>query len=322
LGHIAVIPNSLLANIDTDFLQQIGIQPPSVNEHQTISQKTTDFLQQVLPDIGQVPRWTLFLILLGFALLIGPLGWIYLVKKKGRPFSYLIFVMVAAGVFSGSMLVATFLADGVAPKGIASSLRCLDLRTDTQITMEQVAVFVPTQYDSTIRIPTGGSVLLFPLRTDPHRVWNYTMKVDTAWETLEGIIPVRQRRLIGTRNLSRTQGRLVFTSEENSLRVENHLHGALNALRVWHDGHYYSFGAIDRGEAAIAQPVEAPTPSLSLSFSSQLMTEGTTLFNRLRRGELGTRYFIGKFQSADEERFLFSEFREIGRGQHLVVGVY
>ena len=322
LGHIAVIPNSLLANIDTDFLQQIGIQPPSVNEHQTISQKTTDFLQQVLPDIGQVPRWTLFLILLGFALLIGPLGWIYLVKKKGRPFSYLIFVMVAAGVFSGSMLVATFLADGVAPKGIASSLRCLDLRTDTQITMEQVAVFVPTQYDSTIRIPTGGSVLLFPLRTDPRRVWNYTMKVDTAWETLEGIIPVRQRRLIGTRNLSRTQGRLVFTSEENSLRVENHLHGALNALRVWQDGHYYSFGAIDRGEAAIAQPVEAPTPSLSLSFSSQLMTEGTTLFNRLRRGELGTRYFIGEFQSADKERFLFSEFRDIGRGQHLVVGVY
>jgi hypothetical protein len=245
-----------------------------------------------------------------------------MVKKKGRPFTYLILVMVAAGVFSSGMLAATFLADGITPKGVTSSLRFLDLRTDTQLTMEQVAVFVPTQYDTTIRIPTGGSVLLFPLRADPRRAWSYTMKVDTAWETLEGVIPVRQRRLIGTRNLSRTQGRLVFTTNKNGLRVENHLHGALKYLQVWQDGNHYSFGAIDRGEAAIAQQVRMPTTSRSLSFSSQLMTEGTTLFNRLQRGKLGTRYFIGIFQSADEERFLFSDFREIGRGQHLVAGVY
>ncbi len=318
-GYVAVVSAKALANIDTGFLAALTVNCPC-HYSDAISSRQ---LRKHLLEAGQPPRWILFLLLTGFALLIGPLGWGYLVKKKKRPFSYLAIVVFAAGVFSTGILLVTFLSEGITPKGVRASLHFVDLRSNTHISLKETGMFAPTQYGTTIEAPKGSSLLLPDTANRFRGNRKHSMAVGTSRETLEGAVPVRERRLIGVRNLSRNGGRLIIAKHEHGLRVENHLHGGLKSLSVWREGKYYAFGKIPRGAAATARAIPEEAKARALPPAKWLLLkEGNALLARLQKGELGDRYFTGVFEAANAEQSLFKTFREIKTGEHLLAGVY
>jgi len=358
LGYIAIVPRAEFAKLDASFLPQLGLDflpfrkiGETESYHELPREYTSNTAYRLLAEqTGQIPHLSLFLLLLLFAVLIGPWGWYALVKKRGKPFLYLLVVFSGALAFSVSLLAVTFIAEGIEPQGVHNSVRIMDLRANKELIFTQTAIFAPAEYHLDIRTPLESHLFL-----DDVSGYNdnlaYTAYTDANWQYWQNVMPVRQRRVLGIRQLQQTSGRLLLNRLDNGhLRIENHLYTDLTALHVWDNGDYFEFQRVPRGAQQEASPKPLIGPeqiqlypqsaetAFELASAVMVMEEPAThvigfqglplefanqLFDDIQNGKVSNRYFIGTLAQVDSDYALFYQgFLELNTGQHVVAGVY
>ncbi|MDD9936648.1 MAG: hypothetical protein OXT09_23755 [Myxococcales bacterium] len=328
LGHGAVVhlPAGNLAEVDTSFWTDIGTCEScgwTVPVEATWGEPFGYLLDERIGNPGGKPTFGLFIVLLLFALAVGPVGWRFLVVGKRRPLYYVSFVMVSALVFSGGVLVADVFAQGLTPKGVAHSLRVIDQVNDLEIGTEELAIYAPTARGTRLDMAAAHMPVLPRQMGDGERG---ALHVDSGdgRQSIEGAIDVRFRRLVGARWIGKSEGRLVVSTEGGIPSVENHLGADLRSLVVWHEGRAHGIeGSLGQGQRATLEPLsedDAGQPHLPTGF---LIAQSSELVQALASGELGGQRYYGLLErDPGDSRLIDARMNETTPGVHLVAGIY
>jgi hypothetical protein len=325
---VYLAPTELEA-VDADFLERIGVctdcrrflalKRPRFGHSRNLA---IDRLAGIVEPAG----WGLFALLGAFSLLVGPAGWLVLVRRRGRPFAYLAAVMGAAAIFSGAVLVADYLKQGISAKGAALSLVIRDQRRDIELGLEHLAIYAPTGFGTTIETEADRAVMIpmtgYRMMSTPS---SFAHETDGDRQRIEGLLPVRQRRMLASRWIRPMQGRILVRGEEGRLLVENHLGRNLDSLLVWHEKKIYRAEKIAAGATAgLAEideaEIEKHVPILPFD---PLLDHARSLFDDVLQGRRGSNRFAGEFERTRRDTRMMEEpFEAVRHNKHLIAGVY
>ena len=189
--------------------------------------------QPVIPDLDNLPFQTFTVLLILFALFIGPLNFA-LVRRLGRPVLLLVTIPSIAIVCSGAVIAYGIFGQGVDVKVAAQSLTVLDQREHRSTSAVQRLMFAGLSPGPGLR--PGAGTVCFTAFPDQHR-WNGSegnLRINDQDGTLLAgdYIPVRRRSeqvLLSDRS---ARGRLVVNYDGTTLEVQNGLGTRLERLLV------------------------------------------------------------------------------------------
>ncbi|MEM7020250.1 MAG: hypothetical protein AAF512_23275, partial [Pseudomonadota bacterium] len=309
LGKVIVIPPSLLSKIDSDFDEVVGLAPTNPYSFESSPAQSNLLLKSLLSDTGRAPRGLLFAMLMAFAIIVGPLCWWYLIRRRGQPFRYILSVVTISLVFCVVMLTAALLFEGVTPKGKTRSLRLFDLTADREITLAQTAMFAPMQYGTMIEAPADATVIHFTGHEFYYQRTHYTMHTNGILQQLDGMLSVRRRQALGMRRLAPLEGKLVIQRDGDALRVENYLHTTLMNFSIRDDEQFYRIKRLERGGVTTVQPTQSSNVMSQVNSSENLMvSEASELMTALDDRALSKHYFFGQLEQSVQESFLMVGF--------------
>lgn len=302
MGHIVLAPS--ITQYEQQFQTLMG-NPPIVLHPPYTPSDITAALDKLLPQ--QTPSHPiLFSILLLFSLLVGPVAWLWLVHRQGRPFLYLGFVLTVSIIVSASIFIINLLIEGFHLKTDMNSLQILDLPQQTQLWAQEIAIFRPTRLE-------GQRLELAPesqisLAKNPNQ--DVTSTLSPAWEGdrffVENLLPVRQRVLIGQQGIKPLVQRLIFQRAGQKLAIENHLGVTLHQFWAIDGQTCYHQAQLRPGERQILSPVACAIPATQSPFMlfGQSMN---TLAKAIYQGEYGSRYFSAETPANWQTTTLFTE---------------
>ncbi len=328
LGYVITVQPRQIKLIDKKFLTSLGIKAPYLTSSPYPAIKS---LRKNLDRDSSSRKNNLFFFLLLFALFVGPITWYFLVKRHARPFLYISIVIGTSTILSVSLIVLTFLIEGISVIGKYTSVRFIDFHQDVEIQLQQAIVYAPSHYNTAISIPFKHRFILFPYQNQ-YSDFNkhYTISYTPLKRILHNILPIRQEKLLATIGIDKTQGKLLFQTTEHGLQVENHYPAKINTLEVWHDGHYYAFQEIPFG--GIAKSKKDPTTFKKNLLQHYLNTQakhyplsnitGQSLQRAISTHQLGTRHFSAQIQTIQQTAFIFPKGHRVQSTQHLLIGIY
>ncbi|MBL8901089.1 MAG: hypothetical protein JNM84_25910 [Planctomycetes bacterium] len=223
-----------------------------------------------LSELGHLPVREILFVLLGFAVLIGPLNF-WFVQRLSRPVLLLVTVPLLSLCFGVVLLGITFAREGFSTRIASRSLTVLDQREQRRATVEWRAFYSPLT-PGTALSPRAGTALHLAAeaKLSPHRL---RYLIDAGSGALAGAyLPSRRETRHVAIEESACAERLVFERQGAALRVANLLGVTLRALEV-----YDSAGE----RHVLAEPL-APGASASLAPAS----EGRSASSLLQRFEI------------------------------------
>ncbi|MBK9387971.1 MAG: hypothetical protein IPN34_24400 [Planctomycetes bacterium] len=219
----------------------------------------------MLRDLGHLPVREFLFVLLGFALLIGPINF-WLVQRWKRPVLLLVTVPVLSLCFCAGLLAITFSREGFSTIIASRSLTVLDQREQRRATAEWRAFYAPLS-PGTALVTRAGTTLHLPA-AEPLSSRRPRYVIDGGSGALAGAyLPSRREARHVVIEESACAERLAFDRKGSALRVTNLLGVALRALEV-----YDSAGA----RHVLAEPLESGAsaelaPASSRSEASSLL---------------------------------------------------
>lgn len=305
-----------------------GNIPASLHTTQRTSAEIKAFLDQALPDMGKPNHRLLFLILLGFSIVAGPVLWTLLVYRQARPFAYIGGVFVLSVMVSGGVLVVNVLAEGVNPKVNHASLQLLDLVQQQQLWVQQFSVFRPTSLGGgQVRLPPEALLSQGKYSTTGWGAADLGVQWDAAGRLVRGVLPVRQRVIMVQRGVRPLARRLLFSRDQDlaQLSVENHLGLVLQDLSITDGTDCYHLAQLKSGERQVAQPVTCQIPdaddlhSVDRFFGYPL----NQIADALLSGQYGRRFFWASTpQWLVEEAVIAGETQPLEPAHHVLLGVW
>jgi hypothetical protein len=101
---------------------------------------TRDFFQFLIPGVGETPVLAFVLLISLFTLIIGPVNYFILSRRK-KFYLLVMTIPVIAGLTSGSILAYAAVADGFGVKARLRSFTRLDQRTRTAVSLSRISLY-------------------------------------------------------------------------------------------------------------------------------------------------------------------------------------
>ncbi|HMI93469.1 MAG TPA: hypothetical protein VK509_18985, partial [Polyangiales bacterium] len=262
--------------------------------------------------------------LLLFSTAVGPVGWVWLIRRRGLPLHYLAFVVATATLFSLAVLAHDLIENGIAAKCAARSLVLLDQRNGVELGIEDAALYAPTTRGTRLRVKPGA-LLLLPSSMPSADDAQPELELDQGSEWLAHAIPVRQRELVATRWLAPQRGGLELEQTGDDLWVENQTGRELASLVLWRSGKSYALRKLARGARERAQPIDAKQAENSATNPpyNSVVGHGDGLAEAIVAGELGENRYVATYSWTAEGSAL------VGPGvaprpskEHVIAGVF
>jgi len=208
------------------------------------------------------PFASVLVILISFSLLVGPLGWWYVVGKKKRPLVYYVVAPLASLSVVVAVIVADMVAQGFRPWAACVATELLDQRAQRRVTMSQFAVYCPSTMGRRLRgapdeLPGFLSLSQGDLRGgySPFGLGGLRVLYALDGPIYDGALPARAKAWYCTQRLRLARERLEVWKENGRIHVENHLGAPLRNVVVAYEGEYAAFERLAEGEGASADPM-------------------------------------------------------------------
>ncbi len=319
LGQVIQVPPSAIKKINQKTIKRWHLEDSLGSwydySHHQLDWENAPLQNSRLSQTIEVPYGMLFIVLLIFVILIGPLGWVRMVRNRGQVLRYIFVVMVSSTVFTLGMLLVDIFSTGITPFGSEVSLRFIDQSSEVEMSIQDLEFYAPTRVGTSLIIP-HDTVPLFHKEMYPKSIHQHTATEDIYDSLLSG----RKVKLLGLRRIGASKGRLLLSeSEQGALSVENHLGSAIEHLDLWHKGKRYAAMNIEQGAMAKLE-INKDTLENKLPAQSGGITKASLEFaSRLLQYTKRSRYHA-QLQSPSLPS-LEDPYRAKGKQEHVVIGL-
>lgn len=214
--------------------------------------------------VGENPPFVPVLVLLViFSVLVGPVGWWYLVIKKGRPLMYYAVAPLVSVCVVAVVITADILKHGVSPRAACTATELLDQRVKKRVTLSQFVIYCPFTLGRALRGEVGELPHFLSFGRDGGRFGSFQLGLGgvsvatTAKDVVYAhALPARQKAWYARQSIQLDRRRLDIWKEAGKINVENHIGAPLRNLVVCCEGEYAVFERLDEGQKAGADPVD------------------------------------------------------------------
>jgi len=229
--------------------------------------------------IGELPFWPVLAALILFTLVVGPLGWWYLVKLRGRLLLYYAAAPAASLCAMALTIGLAVMHEGIRPYATCLAVRCLDQRAQIRIDLAQFGVYAPFSLGTGL---TGRPEELPHLFPSPgfYRRYDRSASLMPVIEHIgtevrySGVLPVRTPVWLGHESLAAERRRLVVgVQPDGTLFVENLLGVDLAGLVVHHQGAFARFDRVPDGARQTGSPMTRGAAETALNRQKARLNE-------------------------------------------------
>ncbi len=274
LGTVCAFPGSPFPGTINDWLwldKTCGEPSWTVRHGFSPHIGTKDFFKFMNPGIHGVPTVAFLVLITLFSVLIGPINYIYLSRKKAL---WLLLFTVPALAFTTSALLLGYsvAAHGFATKSRIRSLTVLDQRNHTAVTMARLALFAGVTPSGGLRFSPETAVYpVIPTTNDPASGSLYW----TETQNLTGWLPARTRTQFFTVRNAEQRSRVDLKKSAGKAEFSNGLPWELEMVVASDEaGHFYVGRSVPAG-ATIA--LAEPTPTDLADFVTLLNRNAPSL---------------------------------------------
>jgi hypothetical protein len=326
LGAIARLPPKQLASIGARFLETLGTCRACADspDHDPLQELGSQRAAERLGELIRPPGWTILALLSTFVVLVGPVGFALFLRRRPRPFAYIVFAALTGSTFSVTVFAADVLENGLRTKCASSSLRLIDQLQRRELGFEDVSLYAPLNVGQQLAVTRGAQLLLpsslYGPRHDPIEIQSSGSR-----DRMARVIPVRQASEVAARWLAPFAGQLIVTEAEGGVWAENQLGRALRDLLVWHGGDSYYAATLSKGARVRLQPLAAGAVQRHLPqlASGGVEKHAQSLFDEITGGRRGRQRFVAAYDWSPEELQLGLQGVLTSKpGQHWIAGVY
>lgn len=199
------------------------------------------------PDFGRLPVRAFLLLLLGFAVLIGPVN-LFAIRRLARPGLLLITIPALSLLASAGVLAYGVLHQGLGTKAVASTLSVLDQRVARVATVEHRYLFVGMSPGRGL-LPAAGTTV-FPRRVENEEL-TFEVRQGAGVELAGDFLPVRTPvEQVLTSARSARLGLAFEKAEDGGWTVTNRLEtGVIQVLLVDLAGDVHVGGPVGAGRS-------------------------------------------------------------------------
>lgn len=130
----------------------------------SLNRENDDYWRLLIPGLGQAPVWEFTVLISLFALVIGPLNYLWL-KRKRRLYLLLVTVPLGAGLVTLGLLGYAILSDGLGVKLRTRSFTRLDQRAGTAASWSWQTYYASLTPSSGLEFP--ATAVVYPLESAP-----------------------------------------------------------------------------------------------------------------------------------------------------------
>ncbi len=173
------------------------------------------FVTYRIPGLGEVPMTAFLVLILGFALLVGPVNFYVVSRKLKRPLLLFLTVPVIGGVFTAMILGYGLASEGFGIRGVAESLTLLDQREHMAVTRCARTLYAGIEPDR-LR-PGPGTFVESPLvaRDGRRHAQRYHVDLDDGRSIAGSALPSRTLTPMFTETIAPARVRLRFRRRDD-----------------------------------------------------------------------------------------------------------
>jgi hypothetical protein len=215
--------------------------------------ETDDFQEFLIPGVRGVPVYAFLFLITAFTILIGPLNYILLWKRK-RLFLLVMTIPVIAFGTSIVLFGYSMISHGFSVKSRVRSLTVLDQRSHDAVTVSRVAMFAGMPPSGGLQYSTETAV--FPIWPEDKEFENGRVDWSDGQSLTAGWLRSRTRTQFLTVNHRKERARLEVTGPaDGKLKVANGFEWTIEALLVADgNGNTYYAANLRPGESAELSP--------------------------------------------------------------------
>ncbi len=264
LGRVIALPPQALDGTYQDWawlLNGIQFRQQVAPTRLGVSGRTAnrDFLAFLVPGVRSVPVVAFVIVMSLFAILIGPVNYYVLAKRKRQ--SYLVVTIPAIALLSSlAMFAYSFVAHGVSVRSRARSVTWIDQQNQSAVSLSRLAWFAGFAPSDGLRFST--STAFIPIWHEDGGFNGGRVDWTDAQELTTGFLRSRTRTQALTIDVRDERGRLTVTPTSSggelpvSLKVTSGLEWPLEKLVVWDaSGNAFTTDNLAPGEAATLTPL-------------------------------------------------------------------
>lgn len=225
----------------TNWAARQGVLPRRANEN---------FYNFLIPGVTSVPIYAFLVLMTLFTIVIGPLNYIFLRRRKK---TYLLLLTIPAIAFltSLTLFVYSTLAYGFDVTSRSRSLTVLDQRTNSAVSLSRISLFAGIAPSEGLKFSPDTAVypMWAPLQFGQSQFESGRVVWGEQQELKDGWLRSRTRTQFATVQHRTERGRLeIEASSESTLRISNGLEWDIAGL-LWVDdsGNVYHGGALGAG---------------------------------------------------------------------------
>ena len=283
LGRIYAFRHNPFPGTPSDWSWWMGTVPEGLanfeSRHGVLPRRSNaNFFNFLIPGVTSVPIYAFLVLMTLFTIVIGPLNYIFLRRRK-RTYLLLLTIPVIAFVTSLTLFLYSTLAYGFSVTSRSRSLTVLDQRTNTAVSLGRISLFAGMS-------PSGGlkfspNTAIFPMWAPLQFGQSQFESGRVVWgekqELTDGWLRSRTRTQFTTVQHRTERGRLeIEAAGDGRLTISNGLEWDIEAI-LWRDeaGNFYLGNALGAGN----------TGELTFVPSSMLNTELKAFQEVLERNE-------------------------------------
>ena len=237
LGLVAAIPDELPDFRSTWFAFLKGVGEPRTSwslRHGVAPDVGTDeFFTFMNPGIGGVPVYGFMVLITGFAVLIGPVNYFYLQRKR-LLWLLLVTVPVTALVTSVLLVGYSIASHGFSVRSRIRSLTVLDQKSHSAVTVARLALFAGVAPSRGLQFSPETAVYpVFPPTAEPGAFtvdWTQTQALTSGW-----LLSRTRTQFLTIRHSDQPKRVEIKPAEQGGLAIENDLPWELEAVLVADD---------------------------------------------------------------------------------------
>ena len=276
-----------------------------------------------IPGLGQIPHRVFVLLLMLFGVVIGPLNFLWIARKR-RPVLLLITIPAIALVTTLALLTYGIYFQGLDVKTASQSMTVLDERLHRSACVERRLLYAGMSPGEGLRPEAGTSVHVHR----PSALGAFTpldrqflrLEQDPALVLGGDYLPTRVPVFHVLQSERAARGRLEVRRVDGGLSVRNGLGARIEALSARDDrGQWFaSSGPIDAGASATLTPTEPPSSNALLAEPAELLWK---CGRRASEGSIPVASYLARLERSPFRDDCGIETTEIV-GDHRVLGVW
>lgn len=290
LGRVYVFPESPFPGTPYDWSWWVGSLPAersswAIRNGVLPRQANEDFFNFLIPGVTSVPVYAFLVLMTLFTIIIGPLNYIFLRRRK-KTYMLLLTIPAIAFITSLTLFVYSTLAYGFRVTARSRSLTVLDQRANTAVALSRISLFagIAPSEGLTFSPDTAVFPMWAPMQfarahygqsqfESGRVVWGEQQRLTDGW------LRSRTRTQFVTVQHRTERGRLeIEASSPSTLRISNGLEWDIKGI-LWVDekGNFYQGGTVGAGNTGELKFVSRDNFAIGLQEFHALLEENEEL---------------------------------------------